>query len=240
MLSSQTLLGKILRLPLSLIPTETEVRVLRGPLRGRKWIAGAATHACWAGTYEVERLRAFAGAVRPGATVYDVGANVGIYSLLAGLRTGPGGKVYAFEPAQRNLRYLHRHVELNHAQNCLILESAVSNTDGMCRFSAAPWDFSMGHLAPDGELPVPSVTLDTCVYGEKALRPPEVMKIDVEGGELQVLEGATKAIAEFHPALFLEVHGSQLHVACRDFLASRGYQVKEEYGWLTAFWAAPR
>jgi FkbM family methyltransferase len=240
MLSLQTLLGKILRLPLSLIPPQTEVRVLRGPLRGKKWIVGAATHAFWAGTYEPERLRAFARAVPLGASVYDIGANVGVYSLLASARTGPGGKVYAFEPAQRNLQYLHRHIELNHAHNCMILETAVSNKDGTCRFSAAPWDFSMGHLAQGGELLVPSVTLDTCVYGERAMPPPDVLKIDVEGAELEVLEGATRAITEFHPTIFLEVHGTQLHANCRDFLAAKGYRVEEAYARLTAFRDSPR
>ncbi len=53
MLSSGTLLAKILRSPLSIIPPETEVRILRGPLRGKKWIVGAGPNACWVGTYEV-------------------------------------------------------------------------------------------------------------------------------------------------------------------------------------------
>src|SRR5712664_3941316 len=61
-----TLLAKILRLPLSLIPPETEVRILRGPLRGKKWIAGAGPNAYWVGTYEVARVRAFANAIVQG------------------------------------------------------------------------------------------------------------------------------------------------------------------------------
>src|ERR1700730_15902395 len=81
--SSQTLLGRILRAPLALLPREAETRILRGPLRGKKWIVGASSHACWTGTYEVDRLNAFAEAISPAATVYDIGANVGIYSLLA-------------------------------------------------------------------------------------------------------------------------------------------------------------
>jgi hypothetical protein len=76
-------LAKILRLPLSLIPREAEVRILRGPLRGMKWIKGSGPNAYWFGTFEVARVRAFANRVTQGAVVYDVGANVGIYSLLA-------------------------------------------------------------------------------------------------------------------------------------------------------------
>jgi Met-10+ like-protein len=129
MLSSGTLLGKILkilRLPLSLIPPEAEVRILRGPLRGKKWIKGAGPNACWVGTYEVDRLRALANAASPGPVVYDVGANVGIYSLLASLRAGLSGKVYAFEPLERNLLYLRRHLTLNKVENCVVLHPRIS------------------------------------------------------------------------------------------------------------------
>src|SRR5204863_1439467 len=119
MVSSGRFLGKILRLPLSLIPHDAEVRILRGPLRGKKWIKGAGPNAYWIGTYEVARLHALAKAAPQGAVVYDVGANVGIYSLLASFQVGASGKVYAFEPLERNLRYLHGHITLNNLQNCI-------------------------------------------------------------------------------------------------------------------------
>lgn len=234
MLSGQTFLGKVLRLPLSLIPREAEVRILRGPLRGSKWIAGASNHACWAGTYEVSRLRAFGAAVFPGATVYDIGANVGLYTLLASKNAGPNGRVCAFEPLERNLRYLRRHLALNHVQNCEVLGAAVSDREGINGFSAASWDSSMGHLSPDGELQVRSVTLDGCLYERHALRLPDILKIDVEGAERAVLEGGTRAITERHPVVFVEVHGSQQHADCRAFLVAKGYRIEEGYGWITA------
>jgi FkbM family methyltransferase len=234
--SPQTLLGRILRLPLALLPREAETRILRGPLRGMKWIIGASSHACWTGTYEVDRLNAFAAAIWPAATVYDIGANVGIYALLASVKAGSLAKVYAFEPLERNLRYLRRHMTINQVQNCVILEAAVSNTEGKLRFSAAPWEFSMGRLSKDGEMEVSSVTLDNCIYGEKRLSPPDIVKIDVEGAELEVLEGASKTLTEFHPILFVEVHGDQRHRDCRDFLIAKSYRVEEAYGRLTANW----
>jgi FkbM family methyltransferase len=232
----QGLLGRILRWPLSLLPPDAEVRILRGPLRGKKWIVGAGPHAYWFGTYEVDRLRAFAAAVAPGAVVYDLGANVGIYSLVASSRIGPSGKVYAFEPQDRNLRYLRRHLALNHVGNCVILETAVSNTEGTRRFSSASWESQMGRLSPEGEILVPSITLDNCIYREKSLRPPDVLKIDVEGSEIEVLQGADQALAEFHPTIFLEVHGPQHHVECRAFLVAKRYRIEEQYGYLRATW----
>ena len=94
----------------------------------------------------------------------------------------------------------------------------------------------MGHFSPEGEMLVPSTTLDSCIYGEKGLRPPSVVKIDVEGAELEVLHGASRALSEFHPKIFLEIHGTQLHSDCRAFLTARGYSIEEGYGRLTATW----
>jgi FkbM family methyltransferase len=168
--------------------------------------------------------------------VYDVGANVGIYSLLASLRVGPSGKVYSFEPLQRNLSYLRRHLILNNMQNCLIVETAVSNRNGTRPFSAAAWDTNMGRLSFDGEILISSITLDSCIYGEKRFLPPNIIKIDVEGAELEVLEGSSRTLTEFHPMIFLEVHGTQLHADCRAFLIAKGYHVDEGYGQLIATW----
>jgi len=234
MKSSQTLLGRILRTPLAFIPRDAELPILRGPLRGKKWIAGAATHGYWAGTYETALLKTFAGAIYPGNAIYDVGANVGIYSLLASIRTGPAGSVYSFEPVERNLTYLRRHMALNRVENCTLVQAAVSDSDGTQRFAAAAWDHSMGHLSAEGEIEVRCVTLDSCIYGETGFRPPDVIKIDVEGAEREVLRGASRAIAEFHPAVFVEVHGGQNHVDCKAFLIANGYHVEESWGRLTA------
>jgi len=236
MTSTQTLLSKILRWPLSLIPSETEVRVLRGPLRGMKWVKGAGPNAYWVGSYEVSRLREFVNVLRQGDVIYDVGASVGIYSLCASLGVGSSGCVYAFEPLERNLHYLRQHLTLNNLQNCTVLASAVCDSEGTLAFSAAHWQSSMARLSPDGEIKVPSTTLDICIYGEKRIRPPNVIKIDVEGAELEVLLGATRAICEFHPMIFLEIHGTELHRDCRDFLLAKGYRADEGYGYLTANW----
>lgn len=235
MLSGQTRLGRILRLPLALIPHDRVIPILRGPLRGKKWIVGSSVHGCWAGTYEVDTLAAFASAIAPGTCIYDIGANVGIFTLLASVRTGPAGKVYAFEPFPRNARYLRRHIELNQLQNCCVMEVAASDTDGTQRLSTA-FEYSMIRFAPDGDLAVSCVTLDSCIYGEKKLRPPNVVKMDVEGAEVLVLQGAARALSEYHPALFIEIHGTAQHRECRDLLASKGYRLKEEYGRITATW----
>jgi len=185
-------------------------------------------------------ISAFASAISLGSSVYDVGANVGIYALLASRKTGPTGSVYAFEPNPRNLHYLHRHVVMNQLTNCLVMEVAVSDKEGVEKFSSASWQHSMGRLTPDGELEVPTVTLDSCVYGEKKLRPPDVIKIDVEGAEFLVLRGASQTLTEHHPRLFIEIHGTGVHRDCHEFLVAKGYQLEEGYGYIRATWAAAK
>jgi hypothetical protein len=68
---------------LRIVPQTAQVRVLSGPLRGRKWIAGASTNCCWLGVYDMEKQNAFRSLIRRGDVVYDLGANVGFCSLLA-------------------------------------------------------------------------------------------------------------------------------------------------------------
>jgi FkbM family methyltransferase len=201
-----------------------------------KWVKGAGPNGCWVGNFEVTRLSEFANSLKQGDVVYDVGANVGIYSLCASLRVGNSGCVYAFEPLERNLRYLRQHLTLNNLQNCTVIASAVCDREGTLAFSAVHWSPSMARLSADGEMKVPSTTLDICIYGEKRLRSPSVIKIDVEGAELEVLLGAIRAITEFHPIVFLEIHGTELHRDCKDFLLAKGYRVAEGYGQLTAYW----
>lgn len=238
MSATQPFLSKLIRWPLSLIPNGAQVRVLRGPLRGQKWIVGAGPNACWIGNYEVAQLRSIESALGPGAVFYDVGANVGVFTLLAGTRVGAGGCVCSFEPLPRNLHYLRLHVALNHLQNCVVFDKAVCDRVATLQFSAKDWEPSMARLSPRGELSVTATTLDACVYGDAPIRPPNVVKIDVEGAELDVLKGAMRTLSEFHPTLFIEVHGEQLHWDCHAFLEARGYKVEDEYGRLRAIFEA--
>jgi FkbM family methyltransferase len=232
--SKGPLLNQFLAWVASLIPRRTIVRILRGPLRGKKWIKGAGPNAYWVGSFEVARLRIFEKAAKPGAVVYDIGANVGIYSLLASIKVGPLGMVYAFEPLERNLYYLRRHLELNVLKNCVVVDRAVGQIEGSRSFSAAAWEPATARLDPRGEMLVPATTIDNCVYGENSFRPPHVLKIDVEHAELEVLEGASRTLLEFRPAIFLEVHSAQLHADCLALLLAKGYRVEQCHGLLTA------
>lgn len=222
-ITGQSVLGKVLRLPLALIPNETVVPVLQGPLRGARWIVGSSTHGCWVGCYEFTKQRLFARTLRSGQVVYDVGANVGFYTLLASVLVGPTGRVVAFEPLPRNVTYLRTHVELNHCTNTVVVTAAAWGTTGKAQFDESA-DRSTAHLSSDGALLVETVTLDDVVFARHE-HPPHVMKIDVEGAELAVLHGGRRTIELYKPVIFLALHGPELYRQCRDWLSARGYTV---------------
>jgi len=83
----------------------------------------------------------------------------------------------------------------------------------------------MGRLAGEGSLLVETVTLDRLV-SEGIANGPQVVKIDVEGGEADVLRGAEEALAQFHPIIFLATHGQQVHQECCRLLVSHGYRLE--------------
>ena len=128
------LLGRALRWPLSLIPEGTVVPVLQGPLRGAKWVVGSTVHGCWLGVYEATKQGTFVRHLRPGDVVWDIGANVGFFALLAARRVAPGGRVHAFEPLPDNLRWLRRHLELNPELEVVVHDKAVGAEVGSARF----------------------------------------------------------------------------------------------------------
>jgi len=215
------LLGKALRAPLSLIPKTAVVPVLQGPLAGKRWIVGSATHGAWLGTYEYGKQRMFARAIQPGMVVFDLGANVGFYSLIAAVRTGDGGRVYAFEPVSRNLDFLRRHLDRNRIRNVEIVEAAVSDASGLAAFEESA-SSAMGRIGASGRLKIRTVTLDEMVL-DRGLPMPDAIKIDIEGGERRALEGARGILERRHPLIFLATHGGQVHAECCALLTGLGY-----------------
>ncbi|MGH9545463.1 MAG: FkbM family methyltransferase [Terriglobales bacterium] len=195
--------------------------VLQGPLRGTRWIVGASNHGCWLGSYEYGKQRAFQEVVRQGSVVYDIGANVGFYTLLASKLVGRSGQVYAFEPAPRNCRLLQRHLEMNGVDNVSVVQMAVFSTNGEALFDSSA-NHSMGHLAACGTLKVPTIAIDRFVF-DQAMPAPEVIKIDVEGAELEVLKGSYQTLCRHRPLILLATHGAAVHRECCRILEEHGF-----------------
>jgi FkbM family methyltransferase len=223
-ISNESLVGRALRTPFRLIPAWAAVPILQGPLRGRRWIVGSATHGCWLGSYEFETQRAFSRLVRRGDVVYDLGANVGFYTLLGARSAGGESPVYSFEPLPRNLEFLRKHVAMNGLRNCFVIDAAVADFDGEMRFtsSEAP---TTAHLVDSGDVAVRVVALDSLVEGGE-IRPPGVMKVDVECSEVKALRGAERTIERYRPRILLATHNRELHVECVELLEGVGYRIE--------------
>jgi len=221
----QSFFGKLVRLPLRLIPKNMVLRILQGSLRGKKWIVGAGEHGYWLGSYELNKRLAFEREITPGSVVYDIGANVGYFSLLAAVLTGEGGKIFAFEPLPRNVAFLRRHKTLNQMDTIEVVEAAVSDHSGLACFDLGA-STAMGHIAEEGEFEVKMVCLDD-LLSEGEIDPPDYMKVDVEGAEFLALSGAKTLLEEYHPLLFLDTHNREAHHATISLLRELGYQFEE-------------
>ncbi len=218
----RSFIGRIIRLPLRLIPQDAVMPIIQGRLRGKKWVVGAGEHGYWLGSYEYPKRRMFEKTVFPGAVVYDIGANAGYFSLLAAELAGAKGLVFAFEPLPRNIEFIKRHITLNQMNNIQVIEAAVSDQIGEAYFDLGA-STAMGHLARSGELIVKSITLDG-LLDEGKLLPPDIIKLDVEGAEFLALSGAQKLVEIYRPIIFMDTHQREAHHASVRFLQDRGYE----------------
>lgn len=150
--------------------------------------------------------------VHKNMVVYDVGANVGIFSVLSLSKIGEGGLVCAFEPEETNFQCLKRTKQINNFQNLEIEAMCVGEKSGIQWFDRRGGAFSgrlTDHVAPDaGNLvPVSVVSLDDYVF-KPGGRAPDLVKIDVEGNELKVVKGMERLLIQRRPMIVLELHAS--------------------------------
>lgn len=157
--------------------------------------------------------------------MFDLGANVGFYSLLASELVGPNGRVFSFAPVPRNLEFLKKHLNLNNVTNCSVWDVAVGRIDDMASFQAGP-NSSMGRLAtePADTFSVRVVTFDGLLASNNVAAP-ALIKCDIEGGEYDALQGAVNLLAEHGPIIFLATHGPEVHDKYCTFLLDLGYQL---------------
>jgi len=210
---------------------------MRGPARGKRWVSNAAAHGYWLGYWELEKQCQFAGRLRSGEVVYEIGAHVGLYMLGSSGRVGPEGHVYAFEPLPRNAEYLRRHVELNRLSNCSVVEAAVCSSTALRQFEASGCH-SEAHLSETGSRTVPAVSIDQFLSGRPERRPPIVMRIDAKGAEMEILSGGRRTLEKFAPSIFLFIYSEHVGRQCRELLSSLGYSV--EHLSVDTIWAERR
>ncbi len=196
--------------------------IRNGTLKGKKWHVATRSR-CFLGPYAPAQTALFEEMRMEGDVVLALGAPVGYDTVLASLLVSDTGRVIAFEPEPENLYFLRRHINLNKCDNVTVIEACVADCSGQCTFRRE--GSGSGHIDDAGDLTVPLVSLDELV-ADATIPLPDYMKIDVEGAELRVLQGASQLIADARPTMFLSVHSEQLRDDCSDFLKARGYRLR--------------
>ncbi len=183
------------------------VRLAYGPARGR-WLLAPASRllAYRGGHHERAVLDLVAERLAAGMTFVDGGAFLGYFTLAAAARVGGGGRVWAFEPQPASRSTLERTVERNGLAQVTVVPAALGETPGEARLldSSNP---SMARLAAGGGAGgrrVKVTSLDRWAADTGAR--PDLVKLDLEGGELAALRGAAGMIARCLPTLVVELH----------------------------------
>lgn len=170
--------------------------------------------------------------VKPASIVWDVGANIGLFSIAAASLAGQGGSVVAFEPDPWLAHTLQRSVDLQSAGSAevAVICAAVAAANSIRPFAFAKRSRASSHLLEYGHSqtggieetrPVLSVTLD---WVSTILPPPSLVKIDVEGAELEVLRGTQGLLRSVRPVLICEV-SSEASEAVTGLLHNHGYEL---------------
>ena len=161
---------------------------------------------------------ALASLIRPKMIVYDIGANVGFFSMIAARLVGPEGRVVSFEPVQINADQIMHNALLNNFAHVHVRAEALGNENGPASFYTSEIP-TLGRFtkfgSPDefcNETTVTVRQLDA-LLAETELPPPDLIKMDVEGAEVDVLAGAFQTITRFRPLLLIELHGTNEPIA---------------------------
>ncbi|HWG58351.1 MAG TPA: FkbM family methyltransferase [Candidatus Acidoferrales bacterium] len=181
------------------------------------------------GRVEPEVQRALAGRLKGGCVFYDLGANIGFFSLLAARLVGSRGRVYSFEPDAITAQRLRRNVAQNGAANVSVVEMGVWSSTKLLHFMEAAHsspDRGTGFVNPSGAAgaaAIPCASLDDFCKGAPV---PNAIKCDVEGAEMEVLRGAQRILAEARPWVICELHSPDNDREVRAFLRDVGYKLE--------------
>jgi FkbM family methyltransferase len=191
-------------------------------------LAGAQGHAMLRGLHEPMVQEALRRTLADGSTFYDVGANMGFMTLVGARLVGPAGRVVSIEPEPENVAAIEANAAINGIATITVIAAAAAAESGPVEVIGVR-DTLWTRLAEVGEHPmererllVPGVRLDDLVY-ESGIDPPDVVKIDVEGGELQVLAGMSRLLRDRRPAIIAEMHGKNAAVC--ELLREAGYRI---------------
>jgi FkbM family methyltransferase len=164
----------------------------------------------YVGSFETAELSFVDQSLKEGDTFFDIGANGGIFTITAARKIGNSGHVYAFEPGQRELELLRHNIQLNNLSNVTVVESAVGDLDGIVEFVVSH-DGALNSIK-ETKHPAQSLKekrevnitrLDSYIAANHIYRV-DFIKVDVEGAEKLVFEGASELLSQMQPTILFE------------------------------------
>lgn len=164
------------------------------------------------GGWEKETGRVLTETIQEGDIFFDVGSYIGSYALLASKLVGTKGKVYAFDPDEKANKIIKDNIQKNNLLNIYLEKIALSNKSGNAMLKADLLGLSRSSIVDKinrknkRKRQVTTTTLDNFCVKHNVV--PTGIKIDVEGGERLVLEGAQNTITRHSPWVILEFHGN--------------------------------
>jgi FkbM family methyltransferase len=240
----------------------TWVQIQQGPAAGLWLRLNPRTgRAAFEGAGEPEVQRALERHLRPGMNFYDIGANIGFFTLLGARLVGEKGRVTSFEADPEIAARLREHVARNHFPQATVEEKAVWSQQTVVKFSRSDPNVSpdrgLGHIASTASTRIESTNMastpvaNTDVASTKVARtndastnetgcievqavsldeytsafpPPDFLKCDVEGAEVQVFRGAQRLLAQKRPGILCEMHSEENHRILLEEFARLRYQ----------------
>ncbi len=165
--------------------------------------------------------------LRPGDTFYDLGASIGFFTLLGAKRVGPGGRVYAFEPAPHAYDTLCRQIRINRFSWAVPFREVLTDVPKKVSFAVTSNAYGSSIVEPGHrkwhKLEILADNLDN-ISARESLAPPSLLKIDVENEEGRVLSGAEKLLKSARPGIICEIHSIESGREVVRILEALGYR----------------
>ncbi len=211
----------------------TEHTITGGPIQGLRFLAAKRVFYSkwfWDGTFEKETCVFLRTTTTRDAICYDIGANIGYHALVMA-EAAENGKVYAFEPIPQVCEILKKNIDINHKQNITIVPKVVARVVGKIQLGLdTSIDQAAIKFATNSEnhrtreiIECDGDTLDNFVSVGNT--PPSLIKIDVEGAEVDVLQGAHGILAQYHPLVLCETHGQAAARGVHEILCEHAYEL---------------
>jgi FkbM family methyltransferase len=205
--------------------------ILKGPLRGYKYVVKPEVgFASLLGGWEKQSQAVYQGSIFKNFTVFDIGANYGIHSLLYSKLVGEGGRIFAFEPWPENINDIKQNLAINKIQNVTVVEQAISDTKGVAEFKIATHgaEGSLVNIVDNRHqtgrtIKVVTNTLDDFCSSNNIY--PDFIKIDIEGAEGYALKGFDNLIPRSYPFFAIDLHTPECDRAAGTFFSKHGYEV---------------